>query len=112
ERGRVGRPWPAHPGVARIPGRASLADGRHAAGEAGLPDGKSRNSLYRYFISLDFLITYNRGPISRSPMNLQQFRFVRETIRRDFNLTEAARMLYTSQPGVSKAIIEFEDELG
>jgi LysR family cys regulon transcriptional activator len=45
-------------------------------------------------------------------MNLQQFRFVRETIRRDFNLTEAARMLFTSQPGVSKAIIEFEDELG
>ena len=45
-------------------------------------------------------------------MNLQQFRFVRETIRRDYNLTEAARTLYTSQPGVSKAIIEFEDELG
>ena len=45
-------------------------------------------------------------------MNLQQFRFVRETIRRNFNLTEAARSLYTSQPGVSKAIIEFEDELG
>ena len=45
-------------------------------------------------------------------MNIQQFRFVRETVRRDFNLTEAARMLYTSQPGVSKAIIEFEDELG
>jgi len=45
-------------------------------------------------------------------MNLQQFRFVRETIRRNFNLTEAARTLFTSQPGVSKAIIEFEDELG
>jgi len=45
-------------------------------------------------------------------MNLQQLRFVRETIRRQFNLTEAARVLYTSQPGVSKAIIEFEDELG
>ena len=45
-------------------------------------------------------------------MNLQQFRFVRETIRRNFNLTDAARALYTSQPGVSKAIIEFEDELG
>lgn len=45
-------------------------------------------------------------------MNLQQFRFVRETIRRDFNLTEAARHLFTSQPGVSKAILEFEDELG
>ena len=45
-------------------------------------------------------------------MNLQQFRFVRETIRRNFNLTEAARTLITSQPGVSKSIIEFEDELG
>ena len=45
-------------------------------------------------------------------MNLQQFRFIRETIRRDFNLTEAARNLFTSQPGVSKAILEFEDELG
>jgi LysR family transcriptional regulator, cys regulon transcriptional activator len=45
-------------------------------------------------------------------MNLQQFRFVRETIRRNFNLTEAAKSLFTSQPGVSKAIMEFEQELG
>ncbi|NOL49864.1 CysB family HTH-type transcriptional regulator [Pelistega europaea] len=45
-------------------------------------------------------------------MNLQQFRYIRETIRRNFNLTETSHALYTSQPGVSKAIIEFEDELG
>ncbi|HLS51820.1 MAG TPA: CysB family HTH-type transcriptional regulator [Burkholderiaceae bacterium] len=45
-------------------------------------------------------------------MNLQQFRYVREAIRRDFNLTEVAKALFTSQPGVSKAILELEDELG
>ncbi len=45
-------------------------------------------------------------------MNFQQLRFVRETIRHNFNLTEAARALFTSQPGVSKAIIELEQELG
>lgn len=53
-----------------------------------------------------------RFPPAYLIMNLQQFRFVRETIRRNFNLTEAARALFTSQPGVSKSIIEFEDELG
>jgi len=45
-------------------------------------------------------------------MNLQQFRFMREAVRQHFNLTDAARVLHTSQPGVSKAIIELEDELG
>jgi LysR family cys regulon transcriptional activator len=45
-------------------------------------------------------------------MNLHQFRFLQEAVRRNFNLTEAARALFTSQPGVSKAIIELEDELG
>ncbi|MDB5774921.1 MAG: transcriptional regulator [Herbaspirillum sp.] len=45
-------------------------------------------------------------------MNLHQFRFVREAVRQKFNLTEAAKALYTSQPGVSKAIIELEEELG
>lgn len=45
-------------------------------------------------------------------MNLHQLRFVREAVRQNFNLTEAAKALYTSQPGVSKAIIEFEEELG
>ncbi len=45
-------------------------------------------------------------------MNLHQFRFLQEAVRRNFNLTDAARALFTSQPGVSKAIIELEDELG
>ena len=45
-------------------------------------------------------------------MNLHQFRFVQEAVRRGLNLTETARALHTSQPGVSKAIIELEEELG
>ena len=45
-------------------------------------------------------------------MNLHHFRFVREAVRQNFNLTDAAKALFTSQPGVSKAIIELEEELG
>ena len=43
-------------------------------------------------------------------MNLQQLRIVREAIRQDFNLTEVANALFTSQPGVSKHIKDLEDE--
>ncbi|MBE0620012.1 MAG: CysB family HTH-type transcriptional regulator [Burkholderiales bacterium] len=45
-------------------------------------------------------------------MNFQQLRYVRETVRRKLNLTEAAAALHTSQPGVSKQIRELENELG
>jgi LysR family transcriptional regulator, cys regulon transcriptional activator len=45
-------------------------------------------------------------------MNLHQFRFVQEAVRRKLNLTETAKALFTSQPGVSKAILELEGELG
>ena len=45
-------------------------------------------------------------------MNLHQFRFVQEAVRHKLNLTEAAKSLHTSHPGVSKAIIELEQELG
>lgn len=45
-------------------------------------------------------------------MNFQQLRIVRETVRRDFNLTEVASALYTAQSGVSKHIKDLEDELG
>lgn len=45
-------------------------------------------------------------------MNFQQLRIIRETVRRNFNLTEVAHALHTSQSGVSKHIKDLEDELG
>lgn len=45
-------------------------------------------------------------------MNFQQLKIIREAARRDFNLTDVANMLYTSQSGVSRHIRELEDELG
>jgi LysR family transcriptional regulator, cys regulon transcriptional activator len=45
-------------------------------------------------------------------VNFQQLRYVRETVRQNLNLTEAANKLFTSQPGVSKQIRELEKELG
>lgn len=45
-------------------------------------------------------------------MNFQQLRIVRETVQRNFNLTEVANALFTSQSGVSKNILDLEQELG
>lgn len=45
-------------------------------------------------------------------MNFQQLRIVQEAVRRQFNLTEVANSLFTSQSGVSKHIKDLEDELG
>jgi LysR family cys regulon transcriptional activator len=45
-------------------------------------------------------------------MNFQQLRIVRETVRRNFNLTDVSNALFTSQSGVSKHIKDLEDELG
>ncbi len=45
-------------------------------------------------------------------MNFQQLRIIREAVQRNFNLTEVAGALFTSQSGVSKHILDLEDELG
>ncbi len=45
-------------------------------------------------------------------MNFQQLRILREAVQRHFNLTEVANALFTSQSGVSKHILDLEQELG
>lgn len=45
-------------------------------------------------------------------MNFQQLRSIREAARRNYNLTDVAQALFTSQPGVSRQIREVEEELG
>ncbi len=45
-------------------------------------------------------------------MNFQQLRIIREAVLQNFNLTDVATALFTSQSGVSKHIKDLEDELG
>ncbi len=45
-------------------------------------------------------------------MKLRQLRYIHEVARHDFNITSAAEVLFTSQPGISKQIRLLEEELG
>ncbi len=45
-------------------------------------------------------------------MKLQQLRYLNEVARQDLNITNAAEVLYTSQPGISKQIQLLEEEIG
>jgi LysR family cys regulon transcriptional activator len=45
-------------------------------------------------------------------VNFQQLKIIQEAVRCNFNLTEVANALFTSQSGVSKHIKDLEDELG
>jgi LysR family cys regulon transcriptional activator len=44
-------------------------------------------------------------------MNLQQLRYLREVVRQQLNISQAADVLHTSQSGISKQIQLLEDEL-
>jgi len=45
-------------------------------------------------------------------MKLQQLRYICEVARQNLNLSNAAEVLHTSQPGISKQIRSLEDEVG
>ena len=45
-------------------------------------------------------------------MNFQQLRSLHEIVKRELNISDAAKALYTSQPGLSTQIKSLEEELG
>ena len=45
-------------------------------------------------------------------MKLQQLRCIYEVVQNQFNISRAAESIHTSQPGVSKQIQLFEEEIG
>ncbi|HHH35706.1 MAG TPA: HTH-type transcriptional regulator CysB [Gammaproteobacteria bacterium] len=45
-------------------------------------------------------------------MNFQQLRYIREVARCGLNISAAANVLHTAQPGISNQIRQLEDELG
>lgn len=45
-------------------------------------------------------------------MNIQQLRYIREVARNGLSVSQAAKTLHTSQPGISQQIRSFEEELG
>lgn len=45
-------------------------------------------------------------------MNLQQLRCICEVVQQGLNLSKVAKALFTSQPGVSRQILQLEEELG
>jgi LysR family cys regulon transcriptional activator len=45
-------------------------------------------------------------------MNIRQFRYLREVATNGFSVSEAAKRLHTSQPGISQQILALERELG
>ena len=45
-------------------------------------------------------------------MKLQQLRYISEVARQSLNLSVAAQVLFTSQPGISKEVRNLEEELG
>src|SRR5262245_57145071 len=45
-------------------------------------------------------------------MNLHQFRFVQEAVRRNLNLTETAKARDAARPVISKPVLQLEEDLG
>jgi LysR family transcriptional regulator, cys regulon transcriptional activator len=56
-----------------------------------------------------YVILFNY--IDRAVMKLHQLRYIREVAKQNLNISEAAEVLHTSQPGVSKQIQLLEEEL-
>lgn len=58
--------------------------------------------------SFDLLIDYHGA----CALKLQQLKYLVTVVKTGFNISEAARLLHTSQPGVSRQLMQLEQELG
>jgi DNA-binding MarR family transcriptional regulator len=54
---------------------------------------------------------YNQGYTAQpKTMNLQQLRYLVAIVDHGLNISDAAEVLFTSQPGISKQIRQLEDD--
>jgi LysR family cys regulon transcriptional activator len=63
---------------------------------------------FQYYLGL---ITYHAG-INLKSMTLQQLRYFCEIAAQGWNISQAAKAIYTSQPGMSRQMYALERELG
>ncbi len=67
--------------------------------------------LYRCALVINFW-TDNNKRTQKTPMKLQQLKYLLAIVDNGLNITAAAERMYTSQPGVSKQLKLLEEELG
>ncbi len=67
--------------------------------------------LYRRALVIN-LWTPNNKRTQKTPMKLQQLKYLLAIVDNGLNITAAAERMYTSQPGVSKQLKLLEEELG
>lgn len=90
----------------KITAVGSLRVSRWQRMEAQYIGGGIQSELLICYALYEFVIVWRRR------MNILQLRYLSEALRQDFNISQVARVLHTSQPGVSVQLRRLERELG